>query len=526
MGFVSELIRPQISAYAPDHDYWYNSVGVPSLTGVPVTADSAMKVSAVWACVGAIAGSLSSIPLPILERLPEGGSNQATDYYLYDVIHDQPNRSQTSIEWREMMNVHALQKGNGYSEIVPGRRGAAEELIPLPPDYVTPEQQIGGVWRSDCALTKGPIRYKLRQQDGTERILSDENVFHLRGMSSGGLKGLSVIEYARQSFGLALATEQYGARWFSQDARPRGVLKTANKLQPETKRQLKEGWEAAHSGLGNAHRIAVLEDGLEFQAISISPEDSQFLGTRDFQIADIARWFRVPLHMIQAMTKETAWGTGIESLSLAFVIYTLQPWAVRWEQAIRRDLINDTRRYYAKHTFAGLLRGDTKSRFEAYSQARNWGWLSTDEIRAFEEMNPLPDGKGAIYLQPLNMVEAGTPPPPVAPASPDNSARNNAHYDLLLRETAARIIRKETVALSKAAKRCASDTEAWRTAIDEFYVEHAGYVAQTLRVDAKLAAWYCGEQRVLLLEHGVAAMEDWEARRIEDLIAMVQGGAG
>lgn len=405
------LMRMQ--AYAPTDDFWYRAVGSQAKSGVYVTADTAMKISAVWACVKAISENLATVPLMIYERGDDGSRQRAKGYYLADVLHSQPNRYQSSSEFRAMLQAHALLRGNGYAELIPGRRGFADQLMPLHPDRVTVQQQDdNGIWQDAGWATEmienHPVRYKVRRRTGIEDTLNDEDVFHLRGPSAGGLVGMSVIAYGRESFGLALAAESYGTRFYNQDATPGGILEHPEHLKPETRNKLREEWESKYSGLGNAHRVAILEDGMKWHQMSISPEDAQALETRHFQIADIARWFGVPLHMIQEETKDTSWGSGIEQLSLAFVIYGLRPWAVRWEQAIRRDLIAEPERYYAEHLFDGLLRGNLKERYDAYATGRQWGFLSVNDIRRFENMNPVVGGDQ--YLRPFNMTDVLAPP--------------------------------------------------------------------------------------------------------------------
>lgn len=506
------LVAP-IKARASWDDFWYNTPGVASLTGLTVSPETAMKVSAVWACVNLIADSLSMMPLVVYKRRPDEGRERATDYYLYRVLHDQPNRWQTAMEFRGMLTAHVLLRGNAYSRIVAGRRGFADTLIPLHPDRVTPER-----------LENSTLRYKYRQEDGQEIYYTDEEIFHLRGLSFDGWRGVSVIEYARESVGLALATEQHGARVFSQGAMPPLVIKHPGRLSKEAQDRLKDSWMEKYSGLSNVHKPAVLEENMTIEKIGMTSEDAQYLQTRDFQVADVARWFRVPLHMIGETTKATSWGSGIEQLSMAFVIYTLLPWAKRWEAAISRDLIIQTDNYYAEHLFDALLRGDLKSRYDAYAVGRNWGWLSTNDVRRKENEDPIPGGD--VYLQPLNMVPAGRPAPPIAPPAPETpppQAKQNGHYLMLLREAAARVARKETMAMGKAAKRCADNAEAWRQAIEEFYAEHIDYVAQSLAISHREAAGYCAMRQQQLIEHGASTLEDWEARLVGYLLEIALG---
>jgi HK97 family phage portal protein len=518
VSILASLFAPAVRATTPPpahDDYWYNPVGLASAAGPRVGPDSAMRISAVWACVRVLSETIASLPLLVYRRRADGGRERASGHPLYDLLHSQPNRWQTAFEFFEMLTACVLLRGNAYAEIVPGPRGPVDQLIPLHPDRVTVE-----------ALRGGGQRYRVTRDDGTTNTLLDSEVLHLRGLSSDGITGLSVVEYAREAMGLSLATESYGARLFSQNARPGGVLTHPSKLSQDVADRIRTSWQQAHSGLANAHSVAVLEEGMKFEAVGMTNEDAQFLATREFQIEEVARWFRVPLHMISSTTKATSWGSGIEQLSLGFVTYTLLPWLRRWEQAISRDLISATDSYFCEFLVDGLLRGNIKDRYEAYAVARNWGWLNADDIRAKENMNPLPDGKGQVYLQPLNMVEAGTPPPQPAPQpTPPGNGASRAHYALLVQDAASRIIRREVAALSKAAQRTADDASAWRAAVAEFYADHAQYVSTSLRVPLADAERYVSEQRASLERYGARCMVDWETCRVADLVALAMGGA-
>jgi HK97 family phage portal protein len=513
MGLFAKVFRAE--APAPISDYWFNPVGAVAASGIRVTPESALKVSAVWACVGLIAETVASLPLILYRRREDGGRDRATGHPLYTLLHDQPNRWQTAYEFKEMLTAHVLLRGNAYAEIRPGSTGPISELVPLHPDHVTPER-----------LPTGAVRYRVVRENGQTDILNDENVFHLRARSPDGLRGLSVIEHAREAIGLALATESHGARVFSQRANPGGVLTHKGTLSTGAQKRLREQFLEQHAGLNNAHGVLVLEEGMAWQQIGMTNEDAQFLLTREFQVEDIARWFRVPLHMISSTTKTTSWGTGIEHQSLGFVIYTLMAHLRRWEQTIWKDLIAQPGTFFAEFLLDGLLRGDVESRYRAYATARQWGWLSVDDIRERENMNPLPDGRGQVYLEPLNMQEAGTArrSRPLPEPEPSRDALARGHYLLLLHEAASAVVRKEVAALSKAAKKHADDPAGWAAAVEEFYAEHVGFVQAKLRVPKAVAEEYCAEQRAALLAGGASVMEDWEIRRVGDLMALAQGG--
>ena len=530
MGIISRLLGPRPVAEAPDSDFWYGALGQSSSAGVRVDADSALKVSAVWACVRLISETIASLPLNIYRRLPDDERERATDYYLYRVLRSRPNERQTPFEFKAMLTAHTVLRGNGYALIVPGRRGAAEQLYPLHPGRVTPEwMDSRGTWHSDSTSSSSsapevgaPVRYEYRQFNGASIYYSDDEIFHMRGPWTHGLRGLSVIEMARESVGLSMATEQYGARFFGHNAEPGVVLKHPGKLSDDAQKRLKATWDQAHSGLQNAHRTAVLEEGMDVVKVGMTNEDAQFLTTRSFQVEDIARWFGVPLHMIQETSKSTSWGSGIEEQTLGFIKFTLRAWAARWEDSVGRDLIAQPETYYAEYDFNDLERGNLKSRYEAYQIGRMGGWLSGNDVRRKENMNPLDGPAGDAYWRPANMVDANAPEPAQlpSPAGPTLSS----HYLRLLEESAQRVMRKETAALTKLAKRHCDDDGAWHLAVGEFYIQHAAYVAQNMGISWGKAAMYCDVQRWMVMDRGAGALEDWGNERIPALIALAIGG--
>lgn len=419
MGILRALARLSAEDMSPWSDRWYEPAHGGVVAGQSVTPDTALSISAVWSCVGLIAESVAMLPLSIYTNTPDGGREVVGNHPLQAILHDRPNPQQTAMEFREMLQGHVLLRGNAYAKIVPGPRGPVDSMVPLHPDRVTVEQ------RPDRSLL-----YKYRPDGGRpeERYLEDE-IFHLRGRSGDGVLGLSVIEAARRSLGVAMAAEAHGASFFGNDSRPGGVLQVAGRLSEGAAQRLRADWEVSHSGV-NARRVAVLEEGLEWKQVGLSNEDSQWIEGRAFQVDDIARWFRVPPHMIGSQERATSWGSGIEQMSVGFVVYTLLPWLTRWEQRIGHSLILAPDRFYAKHTVAGLLRGDTTSRYQAYAVGRQWGWLSVNDVRALEEMNPV-DG-GETRLQPLNMVPLGTDPSEAPPAPSGNGVGAHDDRDLLV----------------------------------------------------------------------------------------------
>lgn len=519
MSIASALAPLPIRALNPLDDKYYTSTVWPTHAGIVATPEAALGISAVWACVRLLSETVAGLPLNIYSRQPDGGRQRDTQHPIYTLLHNQPNRRQTSFEFRQMLMAHCLLRGNGYALIVPGPRGPVDRLRPLHPDAVTVKK-----------VDDDNDIYEVRQATGRPTIYNDSDIFHLRGLTLDGHTGMSVVSYMRETIGLALATEQHGSRVFSQDASPRGVLTHPGKLSKEAKEHLKAEWADQHAGLQNSHSTAVLQEGMKWQQVGMTNEDAQYLATREFGIEDIARWFGVPLHMISSTTKATSWGSGIAQLSQGFVDYSLMPWLKRWEQAIARDLLIATAYYYAEFNVDGLLRGDPLTRAQALQTQRQNGIVNADEWREVENRNPLPDGEGQVYLVPANMttvekLTAPTPeppapqPPPAAPALPPPAA--NGHYLGLLEESATRVMNRETLALGRAAKR---EVGGWDEAVRAFYKEHASYVASTLRMPMAQAERWCSEQEAMVLAGGPAVLRDWEATRVGALVALALGG--
>lgn len=503
MGWLSDILYAEDVARDPASERWWTSgPGAMAQSGAWVGVETALQASPVWACVRLISESIAMLPIIVYRRLSDGGKERAPGHPLYELLHDAPNEQQTAFAWKRVMMVHALLWGAGYSLIVPGPRGAVDRLEPIHPDTIRLERLPGG-----------GRRYQVRGDDGVERPVNEEDVFVLPGLSIDGVEGLSLIRYARESIGLSLAAQSYSARFYSQGARPGGVLESAKPLSPEAAERLRQRWQAAHSGPHNAHQVAVLTDGVTWRATGMTHEAAQLIEQLDWSVADIARFFNVPLHMIQQVTKTTSWGSGIEEMGIEFVTYTLLPWIRNIEQAITQHLIVAPQAYFAEFLLESLLRGKLLDRYHAYAIGRQWGWLSRNDIRRLENMNPIPGGDD--YLSPLNMQQLGSESAPAAALG---------HYHLLLQEAAARVVRKELAAMSRAARRFAGDPDGWRNAVEEFYAEHVEFVRQTLGVPRAAAERYASQQVRELLQRGAAAMDDWEIRRVADLVALAMTG--
>lgn len=414
MGILTNLFERRVSVSdLKNPEYWLlGALGGDGATaaGKQVSVDGSLAFIPVYACVRLLATSIASLPLPVYRRLPGGGKERDPNHPLYPLLHDAPNPEMTSCEMRQAMVGHLMLWGNAYANIERGDDGRPVALWPLRPDRM----------RVERSPRTGGLLYRYTLPSGEERILLPEEVMHWRGLSSDGRQGYSPVALAREAVGMGLAAQEYAARFFANDARPGGILKTPNKLTPEAAAACKESWQQAHSGLTQAHRVAVLQEGLEWQSIGIPPKDAQFLELRQFQRGEIAMLFGVPPHMIGDTDKSTSWGTGIEQQGIGFVTYTLRPWLVSIEQRIKTDLFLESERatWFAEFLVDGLLRGDAKGRAESLAIQRQNGIINADEWREIENRNPLPDGQGQIFLVNSAMVA----PSAAANAGSDDNA--------------------------------------------------------------------------------------------------------
>lgn len=364
-------------------------------SGVSVTETTALQSSPVWAAVRVISEGVASLPLHLYQR--EGrGRTRADGHPIYTLLRDMPNQYTPALAFREALLAHALLWGNGYAEIERDLLGRPVALWLLRPDLMRVES------RED-----GSPYYLYRPPGASETELEPSQVFHIRGLGFDGYRGYSVVEMARESLGLGMAAERFGARLFGSGAKPSGVLTTPGHLSDDALARLRRDFSTMHQGLANSHKVAILENGLQWQSISIPPEDAQFLQTRTFQLAEVARWFNIPSSKLRDNGGKSY--ATLEQENWAFLSETLRPWLIRIEQEVHAKLLMpyEKGQYYAEHLVEGLLRADLMTRYNAYAIARNWGWYSVNDIRAMENLDPVPGGD--VYLQPLNMQPLESP---------------------------------------------------------------------------------------------------------------------
>lgn len=381
--------------FSPALSVMLANYGALARSGVNVTPENALQLMAVLACVRVISEDVASLPLPIYRRTSKG-REQAREYGLYELLHDAPNDEMTAMTFRQTMQAYLLLYGNAYANIeVSGGRATA--LWPIHPTRVSLKRD----------RSTGKLEYRVT---GTTVSEADVNIplnrmFHIPGLSMNGIQGLSPIGLARETVGLGLASEQFSSGFFKNGAKPSVVFETPKALSEEAHARLRSDLENTLVGLDNAQRTAILEEGMTAKTLFVAPEDAQFLEQRKFGVEEICRLFRVHPHKVAVM-EGTQTFASVEEANVDHWVSTVRPWCVRWEQAIRKDLIPAEERatYYAEHEMTAVLRAASKDRAEFYRTLWNIGALSQNDIRELEGMNNIPGGDE--YFVPVNMQPA------------------------------------------------------------------------------------------------------------------------
>src|SRR5574344_1044205 len=400
MGLFKSIFKardkPKDSLGGSRYSFFFGS----TTAGKPVNEQTAMQMTAVYSCVRILSETIAGLPLHVYQYNDSGGKEKNLQHPLYKLLHDEPNTEMTAFAFRETLMSHLLLWGNAYAQIIRNGRGEVIGLYPLMPNKMKVDRD-----------NRGNIYYTYsRTQDDTklskpgEVVLSPHEGLHIPGLGFDGIIGYLPIAMAKNAVGMAIACEEYGAKFFANGANPGGVLEHPGVVKdPE---RVRESWNSVYQGSGNANKIAVLEEGMKYTPISISPEQAQFLETRKFQINEIARIFRVPPHMVGDLEKSSF--SNIEQQSLEFVKYTLEPWIIRWEQSMIRSLLTTEakKNYFIKFNVDGLLRGDYQSRMSGYAVARQNGWMSANDIRELENLDQIPEEEGGnLYLVNGNMIQ-------------------------------------------------------------------------------------------------------------------------
>jgi len=460
---------------------WLMGFSSPSSSGEVVTENTALSISAVFGGVRAIAEDVAKLPAPAYRRLTPRGKERMADHIVHRLLNAEANGEMIAFNFRQAMTACAMLYGNAYAEIEWANNGRPLALWPIEP------------WR--VRVIRDARKRLMYEIDGGAVLLQSEDVLHITGFSLNGVVGEMLSRVGRDGLGLTIAAQKFAGSFFGNGARLSGIIQYPGTLSEQAATNLKTSFQKAHSGAGNAFGVAVLEEGSTWHQTSAEPNEAQMIETRQFQVEDVCRWLRVPPHKIQHLLRSTY--SNIEHQSIEYVQDTMLPWCIRWEQEIKRKLISD-RDVFVEHLFEGMLRGDIASRYSAYATARNNGWMNADEIRERENMNPLPDGQGEIYLVPLNMAPAKAMQDPsllaqyksgAAQGGADNAPTNNPNtvnggtrdaivraHRRLFADAMRRIIRKESLAMRRAAKK----PEGLPEAVEAFYATHAAFVREVL----------------------------------------------
>lgn len=395
-GLFKSRDKPKDSTSGSMYRFFFGG----TTSGKAVTERSAMQMTAVYSCVRILSEAVAGLPLHLYRYTEEGSKEKAVDHPLYTILHDEPNPEMTSFVFRETLMTHLLLWGNAYAQIIRNGKGEVIALYPLMPNKMTVDRDQSGQLYYEYQTSQE----EAHTMKGSLVRLSPRDVLHIPGLGFDGLVGYSPIAMAKNAIGLAIATEEYGSKFFANGATPGGILEHPGVVKdPERVRQ---SWNSAFGGSSNSNKVAVLEEGMKYTPISISPEQAQFLETRKFQIDEIARIFRIPPHMIGDLEKSSF--SNIEQQSLEFVKYTLDPWVCRWEQSMQRALLRpeEKKDYFFKFNVDGLLRGDYQSRMNGYAVGRQNGWMSANDIRELENLDRIPEEEGGdLYLINGNMTK-------------------------------------------------------------------------------------------------------------------------
>lgn len=438
--------QPQEGRRALDERGWHPSSegsllafgGLPDVAGLPQPSPlESLSLPAVFACIRVLSETIASLPLLTYRVRRDGARERATDHYLYRMLHRQANPEMTAFEFEELVSSHCAGWGNAYAEMVIDGAGRVTEVWPLRPDRMIVRRR------------NGLLEYLYTWPNGQQEVFPAWRIHHRRALGGDGIVGYSPLRVAMLAVALGLATEEFGARFFSNGARPGFALEHPGALSDKAYDRLRASWREEHQGVANSHKTRILEEGMKIHEIGIPPEEAQFLQTRTFQAQEIARIFRVPPHKIGLL--ENATFSNIEHQAIEFVTDTIRPWLVRFEQAIWRDMLSapDQESVYAEYLVDGLLRGDLASRYNAYATGRQWGWLSVNDIRRLENMDPVKSGD--VYLQPLNMAAAGSTGAPGSTRGmrglPEGENAPEAWLGPVIDDAAARLARREAADL-------------------------------------------------------------------------------
>lgn len=500
MDVLAGLMTGQLGAMAtlpgPTDDFYYGPIGAVSLSGIHVDAEGAKKLSAWFRGRDILATSLAMLPLMMFRRLPnDEGRDVASAHPLHDLLHRKPNVGQDAFTWKREAMYDLIDNGWAYADILEGPRGFADQLRPIPATHVTPERIKSGAF-------KGRWLFHVRDEvTGQTQTRTQDDIFYLRGV-----EGKGILDYARESLGLGRVLESYASKLFSAGAMNGGMLEPpAGPLNEEALKASARSWKTA---MGDWHMPRILPPGTKFHPSTMEPEKAQFILSRKFTVNDIARWLGLPPHMIGDLDRATF--TNIEHQGQEFVTYALGPWLSLWEYAINDQLVLAPDVYYAEFIRDALVRGDISTRWAAYVSSTNAGIQTRNEVRRKENLRALPGLDEPLNPANITGNQASTRRPvPPAPEADEDEAPPDSRARAIVRESAARVQRKEIAAASRAAVKFAADPDGFAAWATEFYEGHVALVCATLQVDEMVARLYCETQRDAVVAHGLAVTESW-----------------
>ena len=486
--------------------YWLGLSGSRNSAGVNVTPMSAMRTSAVWACIRVLSTSYASLPLHVKRRTAQGMIIDAVNEPIYDVLHRNPNPEQTSFIFRMVAMAHLCLYGNAYAEIEFDYFGNPINLWPIPAWCCRP-----------LRTEKKELYYQVSIPDtGETKNLQPYRILHIMGLGTDGMQGLSPIRQHAETIGITLAADQFSGMFFSNGMNIGGIVEHPNKLSITGSTNLRNSLNEKYAGLGNSHRLMLLEEGMKYTKIGINPMEAQLLEERQYQIEDIARIYGVQLHKIGHLLHATF--SNIEHQAIEFVTDTMLPWVVNFEQEYDRKLCFNGQ--YTKHSMEGLLRGDTAARAAFYKELFYISSITPDEIREKEDMNPEPDGMGRRYYIPGNMVPADRIDDYINKNTSKNTTQDNATRNLLI-DAVRRIAEREKQNISRAAKK--NDVTAMVTWIKDFYRDFPEYIERQLEPilgdkTSKFTVDYCAASQRALEgfnpQFADAVLANWEPSKI------------
>jgi len=473
---------------AASDDYWYGTVAQAAASGIEVTPEMAIKNTAFWNGVNIISGTMAVFPCHLMKRKPGGGTEHATNRPLYRKLKLKPNPWQTASQWKQQLQYHQLVHGNAIVQKVYNRAGQIDSLVPLLPQRT----RLKVSWDGDITYTYQPGGGR------PERIFKQEEILHLRGLSSDGLVGYSPVLTMKEAIGLSIATEMYGAKFFSQGTRPPGALQSPNKIEPTAKKNIAKSWLEAYSGQKGWHKVAILDEGLEFKSLGMTSEEAQMIGTRTFQVGEVARMLNLHTHMLKDTSGPAAGYNSIVQMFLEYAVVTMTPWVVLWEESLMTALLTpaEQEQYIIKFSMEGLLRGDPETRGKFYQIMTGLGAFSPNDILALEDRNPIgaEGDRRFISVQYLPLeAEVVTPEP-----SPEGAGRGlesrsmrsiglrqnyQKSYSRVLREAGARIVSRETRALRRMIKSELGERSvgSLKEKFAEFFPKQQQYVSEQMR---------------------------------------------